>query len=221
MAAATRKAPVMPTPEEVAVKRMAQAVAILTCLFLARPAPAQTLSGEALAKALQRGGYVLVMRHASSPREAPTKETANPDNVKRERQLDDTGRATAIAMGKALRDLKIPIGSVVTSPTYRALQTIQLAQLPTPRTEDELGDRGQSMAGVSEARAAWLKKQVLERPKGSNTILVTHLPNMAAAFPQETSDLSDGETLIFGPDGKGGAMLVARVKIEQWSQLHP
>jgi phosphohistidine phosphatase SixA len=196
-------------------------VAPLACLFLARPVLTQTLNGDALVKALQQGGYVLVMRHASSPREAPSKATADADNLRQERQLDDTGRATATAMGKALRDLKIPIGSVITSPTYRALQTVKLAQLPAPRAEDELGDRGQSMTGVSEARAAWLKKQVLERPKGSNTILVTHLPNMAAAFPQETSDLSDGETLIFGPDGKGGAMLVARVKIEQWSKLHP
>jgi phosphohistidine phosphatase SixA len=200
---------------------MAHVIATLACLFLARPALTQTLSGDALVKALQRGGYVLVMRHASAPREAPTKEAANPDNVKRERQLDDTGRATATAMGQALRDLKIPIGGVVSSPTYRALQTVRLAQLPTPRTEDELGDRGQSMSSVSEARAAWLKKQVLAPPQGTNIILVTHLPNMAAAFPQETSDLSDGETLIFAPDGKGGAMLAARVKIEQWAKLHP
>ena len=41
-------------------------------------ASAQTLSGEALVKALRQGGYVIVMRHASSPREAPDKQTANP-----------------------------------------------------------------------------------------------------------------------------------------------
>jgi phosphohistidine phosphatase SixA len=202
------------------MKRLPHLLAALGLLLLAQPALTQTLSGDALIKALQRGGYVFVMRHASSPREAPTREAANPDNVKRERQLDDTGRATAAAMGQALRDLKIPIGSVVTSPTYRALQTVRLAGLPGPRTADELGDRGQSMTGVSEARAAWLKKQILERPKGTNTILVTHLPNMTAAFPQETTGLADGETLIFGPDGQGGARLVARLTIEQWSTMH-
>jgi hypothetical protein len=36
--------------------------------------PAQSLSGAALIKALQQGGYVIVMRHTSSPREAPSKE---------------------------------------------------------------------------------------------------------------------------------------------------
>ena len=33
----------------------------------------QALSGEALIRALQHGGYVIVMRHATSPREAPAR----------------------------------------------------------------------------------------------------------------------------------------------------
>jgi phosphohistidine phosphatase SixA len=192
---------------------------ILTLLLMAPQAPAQTLSGEALVKALRQGGYVLVMRHASSPREAPARQTANADNVKLERQLDDNGRATAIVMGKALRDLKIPIGDVLASPTYRALETVRLAQLPKPRAQDELGDGGQSMQAVVDAQSAWLKKKVTELPRGTNTILVTHLPNIAGAFPQWASDLSDGETLVFGADGNGGATLVARIKIEQWPRM--
>jgi len=32
-------------------------------------------------------------------------------------------------------------------------------------------------------------------------------------------DLADGEALIFAPDGKGGATMVARVKIEEWPQM--
>ena len=91
-----------------------------------------------LVNALRQGGYVIVMRHASSPREVPDKQTANPDNVKPERQLDQEGRSTATAMGKALRDLKIPVGAVFTSPTYRALETIRYAQFadPQPATSD-------------------------------------------------------------------------------------
>jgi phosphohistidine phosphatase SixA len=185
-------------------------------MVLAGAAPAQTLSGEALVKALRQGGYVIVIRHTSSPREAPAKQAANPDNVKVERQLDDVGRTTATAMGKALRDLKIPIGEVLASPTYRALETVRYAQLGNPRTYPELGDNGQSMQGGTEAQAAWLRNRVTQFPSGSNTILVTHLPNIAGAFPQSASGLDDGESLVFGPDGKGGAMLVARIKIEAW-----
>jgi len=185
-------------------------------ILLAGAAPAQTLSGEALVKALRRGGYVIVMRHTSSPREAPDKQAANADNVKVERQLDETGRTTATAMGKALRDLKIPIGDVLASPTYRALETVKYAQLGNARTYPELGDNGQSMQGGTEAQAAWLRKRVTQFPSGSNTILVTHLPNIAGAFPQSAAGVDDGESLVFGPDGKGGATLVARIKVEQW-----
>jgi phosphohistidine phosphatase SixA len=201
--------------------RSAGLVLLLTSLLMVRPAAAQTLSGEALVNALRQGGYVLVMRHTSSPREAPTTAPANADNVKLERQLDETGRTTATAMANALRRLEIPIGSILTSPTYRALETVRFAQLPNPRIQAELGDGGQSMGGVTGAQSAWLKQHVLVLPRGTNTLLVTHLPNMAAAFPQETSSLSDGETLVFHADGAGGRTLVARIKVEQWPTMQP
>jgi len=51
--------------------------------WLAGTALAQDLHGEALVKALQKGGYVLVMCHASSPREVPDIQAANPDHRNR------------------------------------------------------------------------------------------------------------------------------------------
>lgn len=182
-------------------------------------AHAQSLSGDALVNALKRGGYVIAMRHASSPRETPDPKTANPDNSNHERQLDEEGRATAAGMGKALRKLRIPIGEIFSSPTYRALETIRLAEFGNPKTIAELGDGGQSMQASSEAQAAWLRTKVKEFPAGTNTLIVTHLPNLSRAFPQWTSGLADGEALILGPDGKGGATLVARVKIEEWPKM--
>ena len=188
-------------------------------LLLTGAAHAQTLRGEALVKALRQGGYVIVMRHASSPREAPDKQSANADNVNGERQLDAEGRATATAMGKALRDLMIPIREVLTSPTYRALETVRYAKLGDPKPFPELGDNGQSMQGGTQAQAAWLQKRVTQFPAGANTIVVTHFPNLAGAFPQMAAGVADGEALVFGPDGKGGATLVARVKIEEWTAM--
>ncbi len=187
-------------------------------MLLAGAAHAQTLQGDGLVKALQKGGYVIVMRHTSSPREVPDKKAANPDNVKPERQLDEEGRTTATAMGKALRDLKIPVGEVFTSPTYRALETVKYAQLGKAQPVAELGENGQNMQGGTEAQAVWLRNAVTKFKAGTNTILVTHFPNIRAAFPQLTN-VADGEALVYGPDGKGGATLVARVKIEEWASL--
>jgi phosphohistidine phosphatase SixA len=190
------------------------------CLALiAAAAQAQTLTGDALVKALQHGGYVIAMRHASSPPTVPDKQTANPDNVKPERQLDEKGRESAAAMGRALRRLKIPVGQVFTSPTYRALETVRLAQLPDAKRVAELGDNGHSMQRGTEGQAEWLKKKVTEFPTGTNTVLVTHSPNLTGAFSQLADGMSDGEAMIFGPDGKGGAKLVARVKIDDWQKM--
>lgn len=180
--------------------------------------PQPRASAELLAT-LQSGGQVIVMRHASSPRAVPEKAAANPDNVGLERQLDEAGRATAIAMGRALRALKIPVGTVLSSPTYRALETVRLAQLPTPVTRTELGDGGQSMQGVGAAQGQWLRQQTLLLPKGTNTLIVTHLPNISAAFPEDSTGIADGEALVFGGDGKGGVTLRARVKIDEWPTL--
>ena len=77
----------------------------------------QQLPADQVAEKLRGGGHVLVMRHASSPREAPSRELANPDNVTRERQLDEAGRRGATEMGTALRALRIPIGAVLSSAT--------------------------------------------------------------------------------------------------------
>ncbi len=188
-------------------------------LMAASVAHAQMLSGDALVKALRQGGYVIVMRHASSPREVPDKEHANPDNTKPERQLDETGRTTSAVMGKALRDLKIPIGEIYSSPTYRALETLRMAQLPNAKSTPELGDNGQSMGVTNDAQAAWLQRIVTQFPSGTNTLVVTHFPNLTRAFPKDAAGVEDGEALIFGPDGKGGAKVVTRVKIEDWPKL--
>jgi hypothetical protein len=198
----------------VAVLGLVGTVAVLSTSVAHGQAP----SGDALAQSLRQGGYVMVMRHASSPRGAPAKQTANADNVKLERQLDEAGRSGSTAMGKALHDLKIPVGDVLTSPTYRALETVRLAQLANPRAYVELGDSGQSMQSVSDAQGAWLRERATRLPKGTNMIIVTQMPNIARAFP-DWGAVADGEVVVVGPDGRGGTQTVGRIKIEEWPRL--
>jgi phosphohistidine phosphatase SixA len=181
---------------------------------------AEPLSGSALATALRQGGYVLVMRHASSPEARPDTAAADPENTNLERQLDQTGRETARAMGDAFRKLGIPIGELLSSPTYRALETVRLAAFGRAQTFAELGDGGQSMQRIREAPAEWLRKRAGELPRsGTDTVMVTHMPNLVAAFGDSAKGAADGEALVLRPDGKGGAELVARVKVEEWPVL--
>lgn len=186
--------------------------------FSLAPGAAQSLSGAALASALRQGGYVLVMRHANSPAQPPDRADADPANVKLERQLDATGRDAARVMGEAVKAARIPIGDVLSSPTYRALQTVNLASLGKAKTFAELDEGAAGMQGNAEStRVAWLQAEVMQAPRaGTNTIVVTHAPNIKDSFG---IDAAAGEMLVFRPDAKGGAAQVARIKIGDWQGL--
>lgn len=193
---------------------------LLTLLLIcvAGRASAEMLSGSALVEHLRQGGYVLLMRHASSPAALPDKHSADPQNTALERQLDDRGRSSATAMGQAIKRLGIPIGAVLSSPTYRALETVHFASFGAAKTYSQLGDGGQSMqASAIAGQSDWLREKVSERPApGSNTIIVTHMPNIVASFDGVASDLTDGEALVFQPKENGKSDLVAKIKIEDW-----
>jgi phosphohistidine phosphatase SixA len=182
------------------------------------PVPAQAVPPEQLVALMRKGGLVLIVRHASSPQELPTKATANADNLKLERQLDEAGRTGSIAMGQALRGLKVPIGEVVTSPAYRAMETVRLGQFGTPSLVAELGEGPEGMQGVSEAQAAFLRTRVAQKPKTGNTLIVTHNPNLTWAFPGWGSTVAQGETVVVRPDGVGIAV-IGRIKIDEWPLL--
>jgi phosphohistidine phosphatase SixA len=198
--------------------RLLLSFAILAAL--AGPATAAGLQGRALAEALRHGGYVLVMRHASSPALPPDAAEADPGNPGLQRQLDSRGKVSAMAMGEAIRRLQVRIGQVWSSPTFRALQTARLAGLPAPMAAPELGDRGQSMSAASGVQSVWLKIKASERPRpGTDNVLITHQPNIAAAFGPEASGLGDGEALVFEPLGQGRERLVGRIPVMDWPSL--
>lgn len=171
---------------------------------------------ESTLRALQRGGHVVVMRHASSPKEPPAEGKAVAGNADGERQLDVAGRRGAAEMGIALRARGIAVSEVLTSPTFRARETALYAQLPMPKVQDELGDGGMSMQDTSAGQARWLREYVRKTPRGGNAILITHQPNMAAAFPQVSPQAADGESLVFRAGGKEGYTLVGRIGIGEW-----
>jgi phosphohistidine phosphatase SixA len=193
-------------------------IAILAGMLVTGTAQADTLSGTGLVTALRQGGYVLVMRHASSPPAPPTAASAEHDNTGLERQLDESGRSAAQAMGKALKTLSIPVGQVWSSPTYRALETVRLAGLPNPTAAVELGDGGQSMHAAATSQTLWLRAKLAETPRaGTDTIIVTQSPNIQDAFGQSASGLAEGEALVVRPGGAGE--IVGRVKIDAWPAL--
>ena len=66
-------------------------------------------------------------------------------------------------------------------------------------------------------RAEALRALVATAPdSGTNTLIVTHKPNIRDAFGKDWFEIQEGEASIFKPDG-GRFALVARVQIGQWA----
>jgi phosphohistidine phosphatase SixA len=196
-------------------------VAAVASAFLGGAA-AQTLSGTELIGALRQGGYVLVMRHTTSPATRPDATTAAPGNTRLERQLNENGHKTAKAMGQALRALGVSIGEVLSSPTFRTRETVEYAAFGTPKLFNELGDGSQGYEVSSfKDNNRFLQEQSARIPQpGTITIIVTHLPNMEYAFGEGATDIEEGEAILFRPDGRFGAQ-VRRIKIDEWPRLAP
>jgi hypothetical protein len=98
-------------------------------------------------------------------------------------------------MGSALRALMIPVGEVLTSPTYRALETVRFAQWAAKsKSYAELGDNGQGMQQVvPEAQAAWLQRQVTQAPASTataepvNTLSRLYPSDQVQLYPQRSA----------------------------------
>ena len=112
--------------------------------------------------------------------------------------------------------MKIPVGEVIVSTAYRATETARLAQLPNPKLQEELGEGMGSMQAISDAQADWLKERVKHLPKETNTILVTHNPNLAKAFPGWGATVLPGEAVVLDLDTKGATRVVGRIKPGEW-----
>lgn len=197
------------------------ALLITTALAGTAGVYASDLKDSALLSALRHGGCVILMRHASSPNRRPSAAAAAPGNSDRERQLDGDGLTAARAMGAALKQLGIPIGQVLSSPTFRARETIAAAGLPSPEIADPLGDASHGMSRSAVAGwSSWLRHAVARQPAaGSNTLIVTQMPNISGAYGRIASALKEGGALIFRPDGRGNVQLLATMQISDWPQL--
>jgi phosphohistidine phosphatase SixA len=199
----------------------ALALLITTASAGVATAPAHPTKDSALLSALRHGGCVILMRHASSPDSLPSARTAAAGNRNLERQLDGDGLADARAMGDALRQMGIPIGEVMSSPTFRARETIAAAGLRSPQTFAQLGDAGHSMSRRAVASwSNWLRQMVARQPPaGANALIVTQMPNISDAYGRLASALKAGGALIFRPDGHGNAHMLAVMQIGDWKQL--
>ena len=173
-----------------------------------------------IAQALRGGGLVVVVRHgATFPDQADT-DPLNFENVAAQRNLNDKGKALARAFGDALRQVDIPVGKVYTSKYNRAYETAVIAGFKDIEKTADLTEGGLVVSpNENNRRIDAFHKMIGTAPKpGTNTILITHKPNIVDALGKDWFDVKEGEASIFRPEN-GGYKLLARVQMDEWSRI--
>jgi broad specificity phosphatase PhoE len=173
-----------------------------------------------LALALRAGGLVIAVRHgATFPDQADT-DPLHPDNIAAQRQLNDKGKALAKSFGDALRDIGAPIGKVYTSLFNRAYETAVIAGFTDIERTADVTEGGLVVSpNENNRRAEAFRKLLGVTPKsGTNTLIITHKPNIVDALGKDWFDVKEGEASIFRPEN-GGYKLIARVQMDEWPRL--
>jgi broad specificity phosphatase PhoE len=170
---------------------------------------------------LRWGGYVIVLRHGATVSDQANTDSMSRNSILAQRQLSEQGRAQAKSIGEAMRKLRIPVASVLTSTIQRAVDTGRLLGLGDVTTTADLAESGpETSPDDNDRRAQALRRLVAERPPADNNIvIVSHKPNIVDAFGKNWSDVREGEASVFEPDGKGGFKLVARIQANVWTEL--
>lgn len=183
-------------------------------------APAQ-LADKELVAALQKGGYVIYMRHPKTHADQADTDPLKLENVKAQRQLTDEGRTQAQAAGKAWRDLRIPVDQVISSRFYRAQEAAKLLGIGEVVTSTDISEGGLVVTPNENNRRTRALRQLLGTPPaaGKNTVLVGHKPNLVDAAGKDLLDIGEGESAVFQPLGGGKFKLVGRVPIDKWGRL--
>ena len=130
-----------------------------------------------------------------------------------QRNLSKAGEAQAARIGKAIVALRLPIGTVLTSPMWRCRDTAQIAfgrHQPVP----ELFRRG------PEYRAMRTVMLGTEPEEGKNMVLVTHQDLLIPIVEGlQRDELHEGDALVVKPLGEGTFEVVAQVTPEDWERL--
>ncbi|UYN93424.1 MAG: histidine phosphatase family protein [Enhydrobacter sp.] len=184
-------------------------------------APART-ADEAVRRAisdLRQGGFVIYIRHGETGGIGADRAPVMGD-CSTQRNLDATGRAQVRRMGEDFRALGLPVGKVLSSEYCRCWQHAEamfgkdgyriVEALSLPRSYPAV------TADDRRLKTDALRALLAEPPApGTNTVLVSHGNNMLMLTGYHPG--TQGEAVIFRPDGKGGYARIASVLPPDWT----
>src|SRR5262249_8356895 len=171
-------------------------------------------------RALRAGGLVIVVRHGATFADQADTDPLNFDNITAQRNLNDQGKALAKAFGDAIRQAAIPVGKVYTSKYNRAYETAVIAGFKDIEKTADITEGGLVVSpNENNRRADAFRKLLATAPAPrTNTILITHKPNIVDALGKDWFDVKEGEASLFRPEN-AGYKLLARVQMDEWPRL--
>ncbi|MGA8747563.1 MAG: histidine phosphatase family protein [Pseudolabrys sp.] len=192
----------------------------LSVMLSAVTSIATAADDKELVSSLRAGGLVIVVRHGATFNDQADTDPFNFDNIAAQRNLNDKGKALATAFGGAFRQIGIPIGKVYTSKFNRAYETAVLAGFKGIEKTTDLTEGGLVVSpNENSRRAEAFRKMLGVAPQaGTNTILITHKPNIVDALGKDWFEVKEGEASVFHPEN-GSYKLVARVQMDEWSRI--
>ena len=201
------------------VAAVAVSFGLFTTLGTAVAGPA-TEANKDIAQMLRAGGFIIVVRHgATFPNQADT-DPLNFDDIAAQRNLNDKGKVLAKAFGDAVRLVGIPVGKVYTSKYNRAYETAVIAGFKDIEKTADLTEGGLVVSpNENNRRIEAFHKMLGTVPQpGTNTILITHKPNIVDGLGKDWFDVKEGEASLFRPEN-GSYRLVVRVQMEEWPYI--
>jgi broad specificity phosphatase PhoE len=173
-----------------------------------------------ITQVLRAGGLVIVVRHGATFPDQADADPLNFDNIAAQRNLNDKGKALAKAFGEALRQVRVPVGEVYTSKYNRAYETAVIAGFADIEKTADITEGGLVVSPNENNRRIEAFRKMLATPpqSGTNTILITHKPNIVDALGKDWFDVKEGEASLFRPEN-GSYTPVARIQMDEWPRI--
>jgi len=179
-------------------------VALLVALCAA-PAAAD----DALWALLQRGGQIVLIRHAVTDPGVGDPPGFKLDDCSTQRNLSDAGRAEARRLGASFKERNVPVARVLASPWCRTLETARIAFGVEAQPEPALANLFEYSQN-RERQLAGFRALVANAPKQGNLVMVTH-GSTTLAFTGVNP--ATAEMVIVTPTGGGDFRVAGRIAV--------
>jgi len=166
---------------------------------------------------LRMGGLVIYFRHGATDRTGTGDEAADLAMCETQRNLSAEGRVQAVRIGKSFKALRIPVGTITTSPFCRTKDTAKLAFGRLTVSNDLYFAIGTSALDTKRF-AESLRAMLSTLPaSATNSVIVSHSANLREAtgfWPKR-----EGMAYVFRPLPGGRFEAIAMIPPEEWSEV--